>query len=81
MKLPKLRHSSSSAVAAAAADVSIVKAFSSISSLSSVFFIFVFLFGGTGTGRESTLWFLLVSAMFPSAALCSLLTVCKISAI
>ena len=58
MKLPKLRHSSLSAEAAAGADdVSIVNAFSRISSHSSLLFIFFHVFGGTDVGGESTVYF------------------------
>jgi hypothetical protein len=83
MKLPKLRRSSSSSAEAAAAahDVGIVNAFSSITSHSSILFIFFF-FGGTGTGRETTICLLLVPTTgCPSAVVSSLVTIWKFSTI
>jgi hypothetical protein len=68
---------SSAEAAAAADDVRKVNAFSSALSDSSLLFIFVF--GGIGTGRESVVCSLLVSATGPPAVVCSLLTIRKIS--
>ena len=81
MKLLKLRRSPSVEAAAAAHDISIVNAFSSITSYSSILFIFFFFFGGTGTGRELTICFLLVLTTGCPAVLCSLQTIWKISTI
>jgi len=80
MKLPELRHSSSSAEATATADgVTVVNAVSSISAQSSL--LFIFFFGGTGTDRESTVCLFLVATTGSPAVTRSLLTTWKIPAI
>jgi hypothetical protein len=54
----------------------------SSNSHSSLPFIFLFYFGRTDIGRESMIWFVLVSATGPpSAVMSSLLTIWKISTI